>query len=363
MGRRKAKEEDVVGQPAVKVEELPVLDVLAKVEAQPVAEVPHKTEDEKHPTVVKGSPSDMDADDALPMSDMARMLLAKHEEANPVSPEEAAAEKFYSLEYAKSGRSVCKGKCGRAIPQGAVRFGSSDTSNGYVMTMWRCVHCVTGRQLQNVQALYQSDSFGVIRGWEKLTEEERVDVTGAFNKAKAKGVQVAMKKEAARIAREEKKTIAEIRRNRRERFVSEAGDWFDWKTLLDDGELAAEQASFLRLVCDWVGVESSGTKAKLLQRLSDCKDSPPRADFKEEPELGEQSREKGDKKTRRDDDDALVRVACKKARTPPRCKDEVKPLKKPRRGKRERASMAEVTEDIAPTLRRSQRARTTRTLS
>jgi Poly(ADP-ribose) polymerase and DNA-Ligase Zn-finger region len=215
---------------------------------------------------------DDDDDAPLPLSDMARALLAAH----PVSksePEELEHEKYYSFEHAKSGRSVCKGKCQAMIPKGAPRFGSTDTSRGYPMTMWRCIGCVTGRQLENVRNVYGSESYSVIRGWnDVLSDNERDRVTIAFDMAKAAGARENLLKEQRKADKEAKKVAADERRVRRERFESDPGVWFDWRHLLASGELEADPAAFIKLVCSWVGVTATGTKAAMLQRLEEFKD-------------------------------------------------------------------------------------------
>lgn len=292
MGRRRVKAEVIAkpkAEPKTKSEVTPkagsasgVVKVKPEVKAETtVAKVegPDVTDSK-----AKGGHQEAEMDDApmsdgdsepLPLSDMARALMAEHAEArggHEASPVELAAEKYYSLEHAKSGRSVCKGKCKSAIPKDELRFGSTDTSQGYDMTMWRCVHCVTGRQLENVESLYGDDSYSVIRGWNTvLSDEERRTVTLIFDSAKLEASRALLKKEADKLAKEEKRLLVEQRRERRERFTSDPGDWFDWKALLDNGELAAEPAAFVKSVCKWVGIEAVGTKAMLLKKLADLK--------------------------------------------------------------------------------------------
>jgi hypothetical protein len=86
------------------------------------------------------------------------------------------------IEYAKSARATCKGKCKKKMDKGVLRFGS--VSHGEpVMTYWRCFpQCMTEKIANN--ALEQCEEVSSIPGVQDLSEEDITKVIEAFDKLK-----------------------------------------------------------------------------------------------------------------------------------------------------------------------------------
>jgi hypothetical protein len=138
--------------------------------------------------------------------------------------------------------------------------------------MWRHVQCVTAQQLTNMAGTYGSDEYAVIPGWAALSEDDKSKVAGVFDGLKSGAAVGKVEKEKSAKAKAAKQAATDEKKMRREKFLAEPGDWFDWKGLLQNGELAEETGPFLKTVCDFLGLAKSGGKAVLLQRLTKLKD-------------------------------------------------------------------------------------------
>jgi hypothetical protein len=119
---------------------------------------------------------------------------------------------------------------------------------------------------------YGSDEYAVIPGWAALSEDDKSKVAGVFDGLKSGAAVGKVEKEKSAKAKAAKQAATDERKMRREKFLAEPGDWFDWKGLLQNGELAEETGPFLKTVCDFLGLAKSGGKAVLLQRLTKLKD-------------------------------------------------------------------------------------------
>jgi hypothetical protein len=53
----------------------------------------------------------------------------------------------YVCTPAVTGRASCKGKCKEPISQGQLRFGSSSNKSDMTGFHWRCLSCVTAKQV------------------------------------------------------------------------------------------------------------------------------------------------------------------------------------------------------------------------
>ena len=54
------------------------------------------------------------------------------------------------LEYARTSRSSCSGKCKKLIHEGRLRYGTQVVVNGHRSVTWRCMACITKKQADNL---------------------------------------------------------------------------------------------------------------------------------------------------------------------------------------------------------------------
>jgi Poly(ADP-ribose) polymerase and DNA-Ligase Zn-finger region len=64
----------------------------------------------------------------------------------------------YRLEYASTGRAGCKGKCKEKLAKGRLRFGTEVTIVDHPSWQYRCLRCVTARQVSNIHAFVQEET-------------------------------------------------------------------------------------------------------------------------------------------------------------------------------------------------------------
>ena len=90
----------------------------------------------------------------------------------------------YRVEPARSGRSKCKGKCKQSIEKGQLRLGSIGQFNGQETVYWRCLNCVTAKQLQNI--LHSCGNLVNVELFDELSEENKQTFLIAFQPAAGK---------------------------------------------------------------------------------------------------------------------------------------------------------------------------------
>eukprot|EP00421_Protoceratium_reticulatum_P045519 CAMPEP_0168454784 /NCGR_PEP_ID=MMETSP0228-20121227/50401_1 /TAXON_ID=133427 /ORGANISM="Protoceratium reticulatum, Strain CCCM 535 (=CCMP 1889)" /LENGTH=77 /DNA_ID=CAMNT_0008469585 /DNA_START=50 /DNA_END=280 /DNA_ORIENTATION=- len=57
----------------------------------------------------------------------------------------------YSWSYAPTNRATCKGKCKEKIEKDSIRLGvTTDGPGDYQMSQYRCLNCVTDKQIENI---------------------------------------------------------------------------------------------------------------------------------------------------------------------------------------------------------------------
>ncbi|ORY03983.1 zf-PARP-domain-containing protein [Basidiobolus meristosporus CBS 931.73] len=91
----------------------------------------------------------------------------------------------YVVEYARSGRSKCKGpkSCvDKVIPKGALRLGSVTERNGMEQTFWRHWNCVTPKILESIDEVENLDGFEELLFEDKEIVEEAVRTRSLPNK-------------------------------------------------------------------------------------------------------------------------------------------------------------------------------------
>lgn len=231
----------------------------------------------------------------LPMSEQALELLAAHAHST-----EAYVNRHgemmgfqrngnrYGIEYAKSDRSTCRGKCGSSIAKGTPRFGSS-CERLHGSFSWRHLHCVTGRQLKNVENTYQTGDYSVIPGWRSvLTPREREEAVTFFDKAKFKAGEAQERKVAHQEAVKERAAARKLKveesRIRREKFEKDPKSW----KAIDTEDLQGEPVVFLKSICRYLGLEEGGSKAKILLRIKSHKEASSCGAVKQEAKLEEE---------------------------------------------------------------------------
>jgi hypothetical protein len=96
----------------------------------------------------------------------------------------------YIIEPAKSGRPMCKGACKEPIDKGDLRLGSIFDVGSYNSTSWRCLNCVTAKQLTNIkqaailnETVQESDklNYSVIPGFDNLSTKDKKIATKTFD--------------------------------------------------------------------------------------------------------------------------------------------------------------------------------------
>ena len=93
------------------------------------------------------------------------------------------ADSPYLWAYAPSNRAKCKGKCGKNIEKGAIKFGVSREGGGdYNVTTWKNLGCVTKKVFENVEA--KVGSIENVTGFDTLTPEDQDAVREAMEAAK-----------------------------------------------------------------------------------------------------------------------------------------------------------------------------------
>ena len=78
----------------------------------------------------------------------------------------------YIAEYAKTGRSSCKGKCKQPIAKGELRIAS--TGGEHNTPYWRHWGCVTGKVITNI------GSYKNLQGFSTLTKADQDMIIEAF---------------------------------------------------------------------------------------------------------------------------------------------------------------------------------------
>jgi len=78
----------------------------------------------------------------------------------------------YTWSYAPTDRAKCKGKCKEKIPKGEIRFGvSSEGFGDFETTQYRCLACVTDKQIDNV--IKAVGGLDKVAGFDTLCEEDQ----------------------------------------------------------------------------------------------------------------------------------------------------------------------------------------------
>ncbi|SPQ98919.1 unnamed protein product (mitochondrion) [Plasmodiophora brassicae] len=88
----------------------------------------------------------------------------------------------YHVELAKSGRGQCK-PCGKQIAKGEPKFGSGNDGDSIVW--WRCIPCVTARQLSSLEKMI--GSIEAADGWNAIPSDIQAYIKDAFLNRKAMG--------------------------------------------------------------------------------------------------------------------------------------------------------------------------------
>mmetsp|Transcript_104369 Transcript_104369/g.196437 ORF Transcript_104369/g.196437 Transcript_104369/m.196437 type:complete len:703 (-) Transcript_104369:81-2189(-) len=101
----------------------------------------------------------------------------------------------YAFGYAPTSASTCKGKCKMKLVKGTLRLGvSGDGPGDYTVTSYRCLDCVTDKQIANIKA--KVGDLSNVDGFDTLTPADQKKVlakdggeasTAKSPKAKAKG--------------------------------------------------------------------------------------------------------------------------------------------------------------------------------
>ena len=81
----------------------------------------------------------------------------------------------YSWSYAPTGRARCNGACKRPIAKGSIRF--SNSKAGSLMATYRCLDCVTQKQISNVEKV---GGASAVRGWDALRRASQVKIRRRF---------------------------------------------------------------------------------------------------------------------------------------------------------------------------------------
>jgi len=131
----------------------------------------------------------------------------------------------YEFSYAPTNRAMCKGKCKEKIAKGAVRLGVSTEAGGHTMTQYRCLPCVTDKQIENI--CNAVGSLDQVNGFDGLGDEDQAAVLAKAEggdqpagKAKAKGKAAA--KATAAAAKAEGKAKAKAKAKAAGRMPPEA---------------------------------------------------------------------------------------------------------------------------------------------
>ena len=132
-----------------------------------VAENSHNTSDHEDTSAVKSSTGHKTLDKPYSVLDMST----------------------YGWSYAPTNRATCKGKCGEKIAKGAVRLGVSSEVGDHTMVSYRCLACVTDKQVANI--ILKVGSLDSVDGFDGLEEDDQAAVLekapgGGGVKAKAK---------------------------------------------------------------------------------------------------------------------------------------------------------------------------------
>mmetsp|Transcript_44921 Transcript_44921/g.92891 ORF Transcript_44921/g.92891 Transcript_44921/m.92891 type:complete len:728 (+) Transcript_44921:46-2229(+) len=80
----------------------------------------------------------------------------------------------YGWSYAPTNRATCKGKCGEKIAKGAVRLGVSSEVGDHTMVSYRCLACVTDKQVANI--ISKVGSLDSVDGFDGLEEDDQAAV-------------------------------------------------------------------------------------------------------------------------------------------------------------------------------------------
>mmetsp|Transcript_26833 Transcript_26833/g.36197 ORF Transcript_26833/g.36197 Transcript_26833/m.36197 type:complete len:148 (-) Transcript_26833:153-596(-) len=113
--------------------------------------------------------------------------------------------------YAPTNRATCKGSCKNKIEKGAVRLGSELDLGGHTSMVYRCLPCVTAKQIVNMREKH--GSLEAVPGFDGLNEEDQARVLaqeGAAEKAKQEA-EAAKKAEKDAKAEAKKKAAAEAK--------------------------------------------------------------------------------------------------------------------------------------------------------
>ena len=126
----------------------------------------------------------------------------------------------YVLEYAKSGRSTCKG-CDKSISEGHIRLGSVSERGEHGQTYWKHSGCITVKQVQNID---QQGGITAIDGFASLKQADRAALE-KFAKALRGETEAMLKAKADELAaKEERKRerAANAEKKRREKAEAKA---------------------------------------------------------------------------------------------------------------------------------------------
>eukprot|EP00927_Polykrikos_kofoidii_P033242 TRINITY_DN2812_c0_g1_i1.p1 TRINITY_DN2812_c0_g1~~TRINITY_DN2812_c0_g1_i1.p1 ORF type:complete len:141 (-),score=40.09 TRINITY_DN2812_c0_g1_i1:54-476(-) len=108
--------------------------------------------------------------------------------------------------YAPTNRATCKGQCKEKIAKGEIRLGSEIDMGGHTSMTYRCLKCVTVKQIANMKEKFES--LDKVEGFATLSEDDQAKVLAQEGEAaklqeaaaKVKAAQAAAKAEAKKKA-------------------------------------------------------------------------------------------------------------------------------------------------------------------
>mmetsp|Transcript_3955 Transcript_3955/g.8045 ORF Transcript_3955/g.8045 Transcript_3955/m.8045 type:complete len:143 (+) Transcript_3955:33-461(+) len=113
--------------------------------------------------------------------------------------------------YAPTNRATCKGSCKQKIEKGSLRLGTPLEISGHESFLYRCLACVTAKQISNMREKY--NSLEEMSGFSELKPEDQAAVLaqeGVAQKAAA-DAEAAKQAEKEAKAAAKKKAIADAK--------------------------------------------------------------------------------------------------------------------------------------------------------
>lgn len=165
------------------------------------------------------------------------------------------------LEYSKSGRASCKGKCKESLEKGQLRFGTRTEIDGRTAYQFRCLGCITKQQAKNLLDGGLDSGFlafgeGVEEDLQALFKKYIIALGNGEDEAKTLLEQLVQKKleeEASESKTKKQKTLRPIQ----EIFEQGQADGFD-SLRLDELKALVKKAK----------LPVTGNKTTLTERLN-----------------------------------------------------------------------------------------------